>query len=137
MFCFSTTLKVVSTHSLFKSTHLSGVPTNFKVLSTIRCVIDTFEGDIYKSLRDIYTLFQNTYNFGERIDNDLVSYNFACDIDTFSVEINKLFGSIYNFQSLIYNQICYRHIRGRYLQISARYLHSFSEYLQLWRTYRQ
>src|SRR5699024_12810276 len=107
-----------------------------KVLSTIRCVIDTFEGDIYKSLRDTYTLFQNTYNFGERIDNDLVFDNFACDIDTFSVEINKLFGSTYKFQSLIYNQMCYRHIQGRYLQIFARYLHSFLKYLQLSNCYR-
>src|SRR5699024_5069398 len=91
MIWFPTTSHAISTHFLLKSTNFSGVPTNFKALSTIKCAIDTFVGDIDKSFRNIYTLFQNTYNFGERIDNDLVFDNFACNIDTFSVEINKLF----------------------------------------------
>src|SRR5699024_3134272 len=119
MIWFPITSPAISTHFLLKSTNFSGVPTNFKVLSTIKCAINTFAGDIDKSLRDIYTLFQNTYNFRERIDNDLVFDNFACNIDTFPVEINKLFGSTYKFQSLIYNQMCYQHIRGRYRQIFA------------------
>ena len=54
---FPTTSHAISTHFLWKSTNFSGVPTISKVLSTIKCAINTFEGDIYKSLRDTYTLF--------------------------------------------------------------------------------